>query len=255
LGATQAPRQLVVRQGAEQPPFSRGPVSKFGSRSKWGNPQGQSLTADIPLGTAQAPAQFRIVKPAQQCGLVRGPGAGWRGEADAPALAHGDHGLDGASGAAGKDGIRRFAKLLQLGQCPVNARAGCQGSGHGVKKEIAGSPFSLFSFAYLAYFAVSSGALGSSLPAATGGGFGFGKFRRDNQPSLRYGSAEQGSLVQKLGDWVHLIRPVAALTRRCAPPSPIRWARDIAQVKRPDHFIGSRFRFFFQNVIFHIHFS
>jgi hypothetical protein len=170
-------------------------------------------------------------------------------------LAHGDHGLDGASGAAGKDGIRRFAKLLQLGQCPVNARAGCQGSGHGVKKEIAGSPFSLFSFAYLAYFAVSSGALGSSLPAATGGGFGFGKFRRDNQPSLRYGSAEQGSLVQKLGDWVHLIRPVAALTRRCAPPSPIRWARDIAQVKRPDCFIGRRFRFFFQNVIFHSHFS
>jgi len=31
-----------------------------------------------------------------------------------------------------------------------------------------------------------------------------------------------------------VIRPVAALTRRCAPPSPIRWARDIAQVKRPD---------------------
>jgi hypothetical protein len=34
-------------------------------------------------------------------------------------------------------------------------------------------------------------------PAATGGGFGFGKFRWDDQPSLCYGSAEQGCLVQK----------------------------------------------------------
>jgi hypothetical protein len=247
LGATQAPRQLVVRQGAEQPPFSRGPVSKFGSRSKWGNPQGQSLTADIPLGTAQAPAQFRIVKPAQQCGLVRGPGAGWRGEADAPALAHGDHGLDGASGAAGKDGIRRFAKLLQLGQCPVNARAGWQGSGHGVKKEIAGSPFSLFSFAYLAYFAVSSGALGSSLPAATGGGFGFGKFRRD----------EQRCLVQKFVAAPHRLAPWsnAGYSRKF-----IHWRYStgradgaFAQVKRPDRFICRRFRFFIQNVIYLIH--
>jgi hypothetical protein len=92
-------------------------------------------------------------------------------------------------------------------------------------------------------------------PAATGGGFGFGKFRRDDQPSLRYGSAEQGCLVQKLvvEIFVHLIRPVAALTRRCAPPSPIRWARDIAQVKRPDGFICRRFRFIFEDVICLIH--
>jgi hypothetical protein len=34
-------------------------------------------------------------------------------------------------------------------------------------------------------------------PAATCGGFGFGKFRRDDQPSLRYGSARPGCLVQK----------------------------------------------------------
>jgi hypothetical protein len=126
-------------------------------------------------------------------------------------------------------------------------------------------------------------------PAATGGGFGLapwenpgprppkagatlsptgqGKFRRDDQPSLRYGSAgppsfhfvapRQGGLVQKwvVEMFVHFIRQVAALTRRCAPPSPIRWARDIAQVKRPDDFICSRFRFFIQNVIFHSHVS
>jgi hypothetical protein len=40
-------------------------------------------------------------------------------------------------------------------------------------------------------------------PAATGGGFGFGKFHRDDQSSLRYGSAGQGRLVQKLEVCVH----------------------------------------------------
>ena len=54
-------------------------------------------------------------------------------------------------------------------------------------------PFQPFFFAYLAYFAVSSGALGSSLPAAAGGGFGFGKLRRD----------EQRCLVQKLRTGIH----------------------------------------------------
>jgi hypothetical protein len=112
-------------------------------------------------------------------------------------------------------------------------------------KQNSGSPFSLFSFAYLAYFAVSSGALGSSLPAATGGGFGFapqenpgprppkagaalsptgqGKFRRD----------EQGGLVQKLESGVHLIRPAATFS-----PARRRRIADgaFAQVKRPNGF-------------------
>jgi hypothetical protein len=181
-------------------------------------------------------------------------------------LAHGDHGLDGASGAAGEDGIRRFAKLLQLGQFPVNARVGCQGSGHGVKKEIAGSPFSLFSFAYLAYFAVSSGALGSSLPAATGGGFGLapwenpgprppkagaalsptgqGKFRRDEQGCPKFVAAPHG-----LAPW-----SIAGYSRKfvCGRYSTGRADGAFAQVKRPDSFICRRFRFI-QNVICLIH--
>jgi hypothetical protein len=47
-------------------------------------------------------------------------------------------------------------------------------------------------------------------PAATSGGFSFGKFRRDDQPSLRYGSAGQRCLVQKLESGVHLIRAAFA---------------------------------------------
>ena len=44
---------------------------------------------------------------------------------------------------------------------------------------------------------------------------------------------------------VRLIRLMPTLTRRFAPPSLIRWARDIAEIKRPDGF-------WFLNVIFHI---
>jgi hypothetical protein len=163
-------------------------------------------------------------------------------------LAHGDHGLDGASGAAGEDGIRRFAKLLQLGQFPVNARVGCQGSGHGVKKEIAGSPFSLFSFAYLAYFAVSSGALGSSLPAATGGGFGLAPWENPGPRPPKAGAAlsptgqgqfrrdEQRCLVQKFVVAPHGSFLVARIRHLTSVLSPVG-AERMAQVKRPDYFI------------------
>ena len=132
-------------------------------------------------------------------------------------------------------------------------------------------------------------------PAATGGGFGSGKFRRDEPPSFHFVAPRQRCLVQKLRNGIHLIRPadtlthsrplarppagfrlcqtpfaisqtaqvsptrrrklirpVAALTRRCAPPCPIRWAGDIAQVKRRDGFSCRRFRFFLRNGVLHI---
>jgi hypothetical protein len=62
-------------------------------------------------------------------------------------------------------------------------------------------------------------------PAATGGGFGFGKFRRD----------EQRCLVRKFVAAPHGLADGA-----------------FAQVKRPDCFICRRFRFI-QNVICLIH--
>jgi hypothetical protein len=66
-------------------------------------------------------------------------------------------------------------------------------------------------------------------PSATGGGFGFGKFRRD----------EQGCLVQKF----------VAAPHRLADGA-------FAEVEGPNYvIIGSRFRLVFQNVIFHIHVS
>jgi hypothetical protein len=70
-------------------------------------------------------------------------------------------------------------------------------------------------------------------PAATGGGFGFGKFRRDDQPSLRYGSAGQGC------------PKFTATPHRLADGA-------FAQVKRPDGFSCRRFRFFLRDVVLHI---
>ena len=68
-------------------------------------------------------------------------------------------------------------------------------------------------------------------PAATGGGFGFGKFCLDEPPSLRYGSAGQGCLGQKwvVQIFVHLIRPAATFS-----PARRRKVADetFAQVKR-----------------------
>jgi hypothetical protein len=154
-------------------------------------------------------------------------------------------------------------------------------------------------------------------PAATGGGFGLapwenpgprppkagaalsptgqGKFRRDDQPSLRYGSAGQGCLVQKLVveifvhrslsvDRIYGVRfikpsassgnpgfvgsatvPVAVFGVAPKTVSQTKWfnqrfGRDARVCTRdacapPDDFIGSRFLFIFQNVIFHSHFS
>jgi hypothetical protein len=83
-------------------------------------------------------------------------------------------------------------------------------------------------------------------PAATGGGFGFGKFRRD----------EQGCLVQKFVAAPHGLAPWsnAGYSRKF-----IHWCYStgradgaFAQVKRPDRFICRRFRFI-QNVICLIH--
>ena len=65
-------------------------------------------------------------------------------------------------------------------------------------------------------------------PAATGGGFGFGKFRRD----------EKRCLVQKF----------VAAPHRLADGA-------FAEIEGPDDVIGRRFRLFVQNVIFHIQFS
>jgi hypothetical protein len=91
-------------------------------------------------------------------------------------------------------------------------------------------------------------------PAATGGGFGFGKIRRDDQPSLRYGSARQGCLVQKLEYNVHLSFLVSRIRHLTSVLSPFE-AERMLKVKSPDHVIGRRFRFFFQNVSFHVHVS
>ena len=73
-------------------------------------------------------------------------------------------------------------------------------------------------------------------PAATGGGFGFGKFRRDDQPSLRYGSAGQRCLVQKLESGVHLSLLVDRIRHLTSVLSPFE-AERMSKIKRPDHFI------------------
>jgi hypothetical protein len=120
-------------------------------------------------------------------------------------------------------------------------------------------------------------------PAATGGGFGFapwenpgprppkagaalsptgqGKFRRDDQPSLRYGSAgppsfhfvapEQGGLVQKFVAAPHGSFLVARIRHLTSVLSPVA-AERMHKLKRPDRFICRRFRFI-QNVICLIH--
>ena len=85
--------------------------------------QGAALLRDVLLGAAQAARQFRVVQGAKQLVFPRGPAAGWKAQADALAFAHGDDFLDGAAGAAGEDGIRRFAEPLQFGQRPWRAPA------------------------------------------------------------------------------------------------------------------------------------
>ena len=72
-------------------------------------------------------------------------------------------------------------------------------------------------------------------PAATGGGFGFGKFRRDEPPSFHFVAPRQRCLVQKF----------VAAPHRLADGA-------FAQVKRPDGFSGRRFRFFLRDVVLHI---
>jgi hypothetical protein len=59
-------------------------------------------------------------------------------------------------------------------------------------------------------------------PAATGGGFGFGKFRRD----------EQGGLVQKLVDCVHLSFLVDRIRRLTSVLSPFEAEREKSRFTR-----------------------
>jgi hypothetical protein len=77
-------------------------------------------------------------------------------------------------------------------------------------------------------------------PAATGGGFGFGKFRRDEQGCPKFVAAPHGSfLVARIRHLTSVLSPVAA--------------ERMHKLKRPDRFIGRRFRFIIQNVICLIH--
>ena len=63
-------------------------------------------------------------------------------------------------------------------------------------------------------------------PAATGGGFGFGKIRRD----------EQGCLVQKLVDCVHRSFVFVRIRHLTSVLSPFE-AERMPKLKRPDSFI------------------
>ena len=106
-------------------------------------------------------------------------------------------------------------------------------------------------------------------PAATGGGFGFGKFRRDEPPSFHFVAPRQGCLVQKLGNCIHRSLwgarpsrlPFSASRRK--PSSQTKQfnqqsGRDARTCTRdacapPDHFICRRFRLVFQNIICLVH--
>jgi hypothetical protein len=125
------------------------------------------------------------------------------------------------------------------------------------------------------------------LPAATGGGFGFGKFRRDEQRGPKFVAAPHGSFLVGRTYGVSFIKPTASsdnsgfpgstpasgvagralATSRLRATSPRllgtnfstrvfrEGAKNGARGGRapPDHF--NRSRFFIQNVIFCSHFS
>jgi hypothetical protein len=57
---------------------------------------------------AKSPGQLLVKIAAQQFGFPRGPTSWWRFQPDTPPLAFFDNFLDGASDAAGKDGVGHF---------------------------------------------------------------------------------------------------------------------------------------------------
>src|SRR6266498_4408790 len=73
--------------------------------------EAQPLMAHIIVGATQAAGEFRVIVPAQHVDFESGPAPGWGGQAEAPPFTLGDDRLDGAPGAAGKDGVRDLAQL------------------------------------------------------------------------------------------------------------------------------------------------
>jgi hypothetical protein len=72
---------------------------------------------------AQAAGYFSIVIASEQTNFTRRPATGRCAKANTPMFAHGDDFLDGASGAAGEDGVGHFAELFEFLERPRSAPA------------------------------------------------------------------------------------------------------------------------------------
>ena len=80
--------------------------------------QQPALAADRFVAATQPPGKFGVVVTAQHLDFARHPASGWCRQPDALAFAFGHNFPDGATEAAGEDGVGCFAELFQFGKCP-----------------------------------------------------------------------------------------------------------------------------------------
>jgi len=101
--------------------------------------QTQPLMAHTIVAAAKAAGEFRVIVPAQHFDFARRPASWLRFHRNAAVFAHGDDFLDGATSAAGEDGVWHFAELFKLGQPPSGSTAasdsGLFGGGHDFSHE------------------------------------------------------------------------------------------------------------------------